>query len=74
MSFGNSVGKGEIARNEQSLLLPSVFYPFGGLSTIFIKPEIVVCKLFQFEIVKNFSFGKGLNKDELRSCDENTVW
>ena len=26
----------------------SVFYPFGGLSTIFIKIEIVVCKLFEF--------------------------
>ena len=26
----------------------SVFYPFGELSAIFIKSEIVVCKLFQF--------------------------
>ena len=26
----------------------SVFYPFGKLSAIFIKFEIVVCKLFQF--------------------------
>ena len=26
----------------------SVFYPFGELSAIFIKFEIVVCKLFQF--------------------------
>ena len=26
----------------------SVFYPFGGLAAIFIKFEIVVCKLFQF--------------------------
>ena len=26
----------------------SVFYPFGEISTIFIKFEIVVCKLFQF--------------------------
>ena len=26
----------------------SVFYPFGELSAIFIKLEIVVCKLFQF--------------------------
>ena len=30
----------------------SVFYPFGELSAIFIKSEIVVCKVFQF--------GKGL--------------
>ena len=26
----------------------SIFYPFGELSVIFIKFEIVVCKLFQF--------------------------
>ena len=26
-----------------------VFYPFGELSAIFIKYEIVICKLFQFE-------------------------
>ena len=26
----------------------SVFYPFGELSAILIKIEIVVCKLFQF--------------------------
>ena len=26
----------------------SVFYPFGELSAIFIKFEIVICKLFQF--------------------------
>ena len=26
----------------------SVFYPFGELSVIFIKFEIVVCQLFQF--------------------------
>ena len=35
----------------------SVFYPYGELSTIFIKLEIVV---FQFGRVKNLSFGKGL--------------
>ena len=38
----------------------SVFYPFGELSTIFIKFEIVVCKLFQFGRVQNLSFGEGL--------------
>ena len=37
-SFENTVGKGEIAHN-------------GELSAIFIKFEIVVCKLFQFERV-----------------------
>ena len=35
------LGKGEIACNDQ-------FLPFRELSTIFIKVEIVVCKLFQF--------------------------
>ena len=30
----------------------SVLYPFGMLSAIFVKFEIVVCKLFQFESLK----------------------
>ena len=48
-SFETTVGKREIARQEQFLLFPhSVFYPFGELSAILIKFEIVVCKLFQF--------------------------
>ena len=38
----------------------SVFYLFGELSAIFIKFEIVVCKLFQFGRVYNLLFGKGL--------------
>ena len=37
-----------IACNKQFLLFPSVFYPYGKLSAIFIILEIVVCKLFQF--------------------------
>ena len=41
------LGKEEIAHNKQFLLSHSVFYPFGELSTIFIKFEIVICKLFQ---------------------------
>ena len=47
-SFENTVGKGEIACNKQFLLPHSVFYLFGELSAIFIKSEIVVCKLIQF--------------------------
>ena len=39
----------------------SVFYPVGELSTIFIKYEIVVCKLFQF--------GRGLN-DKFRGLKQ----
>ena len=37
-AFENTVGKGEIAHNEQFLLFPQCFVEF----------EIVVCKLFQF--------------------------
>ena len=61
MSFENTVGKGEIARNEQFLLSHSVFYLVIELSVVFIKFKIVVCKLFPFGRVWNLSFGKGLN-------------
>ena len=60
VSFENTVGKGEIARNEQFLLSPSVFYTFIGLSAVFIEFKIVVCNLFQFGRVQNLSFGKGI--------------
>ena len=40
----------------------SVFYVFGELYVIFVKLEIVVCKLFQFGSVLNISFGKELKK------------
>ena len=55
-SFENSVEKAEISCNKQH----SVFYFVKGLSTIFIKVEIVACKLFHFGRVQNLSFGKGL--------------
>ena len=46
-SFENTVGKGEIARNEQFLLFPQCFLTaFGELSAIFVKFGVVVCKLF----------------------------
>ena len=48
MSFENTVGKGEVARNDQFLLFPQCFYPFGELSAIFIKVEIIVCIFFFF--------------------------
>ena len=54
----NTVGKGEIARNEQFLCSHRVFYPFRELSAIVIKFEIVVCKLPQFGRVQNLSSGK----------------
>ena len=48
--FENTVGKGEIARIEQFLLFPQCFLLFWRtqLPGIFIKFEIIVCKLFQF--------------------------
>ena len=45
----------------------SVFYPFLKLFTIFIKFEIVVCKVFQFGAMLNLSFGKGLNSFVLKA-------
>ena len=39
----------------------SIFCPFGELSAIFIKFEIVVCKVFRFGNVQNFAFWKGLS-------------
>ena len=46
-SFENTVGKGEIARNEQFLLFPVFSTRFNNFFIV-IKFEIVVCKLFQF--------------------------
>ena len=48
----------------QFLLFPHCFLSFRELSAIFIKDEIVICKLFQFERVLNLLFGKGLSKYE----------
>ena len=59
----NTVGKGEIARNEQFLLFP-VFYPFGQFSAIIIKFKIVVCELGSEESI-NCCFGKGLSRNIL---------
>ena len=58
-SFENTVGKGEIARNEQFLLFP-VFSTCLENFLPFSSNEIVVCKIFQFGRVFNSSFGKGL--------------
>ena len=54
-------------REKKKLLVTSnfffshiVFYPFVEISAIFIKLEIVVCKLFQFgPVKKNCRLGKG---------------
>ena len=50
-SLENTVGKGEIARYEQFLLFPLCFLTIWKVSAIFVKFEIVVCKLFQFRRV-----------------------
>ena len=50
-SFENTAGKGEIAPYEQFSFSHSVFYPFGKIAAIFIKAEIVVCKVCKFERV-----------------------
>ena len=47
--FENTVGKGEIARNEQFLLFLQSFLPvWRTFCYFFFKVEIVFCKLFQF--------------------------
>ena len=46
--------------SEKEKLLVMSFYPFGELSAIFIKSEIVVWKLSQFVQSKICSLGKGL--------------
>ena len=54
------MGKGKLLVTSNFSFSHSVFYPPGELSGIFIKFEIVVCKLFQFGRDLNLSFGKGL--------------
>ena len=39
----------------------SVFYPFWEFSAIFVKFEIVICKLFSFEESKNFVVWERVN-------------
>ena len=56
-SFENTVGKGEIVRNEQFLLFPQCFLPFWRAFCHFHQFEIVVCKLLQLGKVLNL--GKG---------------
>ena len=63
-------------REKKKLLVTSnfffshiVFYPFVEISAIFIKLEIVVCKLSQFGPVKiKLSFGKGLTVFQTITC------
>ena len=54
--------------NKQFLPFPQCFLPFWITFAIFIKFEIVVCKVFEFGIVYNLSFGKGLNLENSKFC------
>ena len=53
-SFENTVGKGEIARNEQFLLFPQCFLPLVGL--------------FPFSSNFKLSSAKSLSLEESKSC------
>ena len=53
-SFENTVGKGEIALNEQFLLFPSVFYPVWRTSYYF--HQIKNCRLQTFSVWKSPKF------------------
>ena len=57
--FENTVGKIEIARNEQSLLFPQCFYPFGEIMSFH---QIQECRLINLPVWKSLKFvlGKGL--------------
>ena len=52
--------KEKLLKTSNSIFIRRVFYPVRELSTIYIKLEIVVCKLFEFGRVYNLSYGKGL--------------
>ena len=54
-----TLGKAEIARNEQFLLFPLCFPPVWRTSCHFHQFEIMVCKLFQFGPVQICHLGKG---------------
>ena len=47
-SLENTVGKGEIARNNQFLLFPQCFPTCWKIFLHFIKVQSVLCKFFQF--------------------------
>ena len=52
MSFENTVGKGEIARNEQFLLFLQCFYPFGELAAISSTLKLSSAISFNLEVSK----------------------
>ena len=58
--FENTVGKGEIARNEQFFLYPHCFLPIENF-LIFSSNSKLPSADFQFGPVQNLSSGNGLN-------------
>ena len=57
-SFENTVGKGEIARNEQFLLFPQCFYPLGNFPSFPSNLELSSANSFSLEGSK-ICLGKG---------------
>ena len=68
-SFENSVGKREIARNEQFLLFPQCFLPLWRTIHNFHQLKVVVYKLFQFERLLNLLFGKWMITEILQNVN-----
>ena len=63
-SFENTVGKGEIAGNEQFLLFHSIFYPFWELSAIFFTNiKLLSAKSFSLEDSKIYCLDRIKRQD-----------
>ena len=61
-SFKNNVGKGEIACDEQFLLIPSVFYQFKKIVPFSSNLKLSSANSFKFGRDKKLSFGKDVKK------------
>ena len=59
LSFENTVGKGEIARNEQFLLSHSVFYPFRNFLPFSSNLKLSSANSFSLGASKICRLGKG---------------
>ena len=66
-SIENTAYKQEIAHNKQFLLFPQFFLPACKTSAIFIKFEIVICKLNEFGRVYNLLFTRTVLSQNNRS-------
>ena len=58
-SFENTVGKGEIARNEQFLLFPQCFLPFKKILPFSLNLKLSFANSFSLEESKICRLGKG---------------